>query len=51
MRIGTKPVNGEVLVAEGKLADVLIYKPGGCGVGNAVQGGLFVEGEGGVLFE
>ena len=32
MRIGTKPVNGEVFVAEGKLADVLIYKPGGGGV-------------------
>ena len=51
MRIGTKPVNGEVFVAEGKLADVLIYKPGSGSVCKAFQGGLFVKGEGGVFFQ
>ena len=47
--IAAKAADGEGIVVEGEDAAFQINTPGGCGVGNAVQGGLFVEGEGGVF--
>ena len=50
VRIGAEPAGGKGVVAKGEDAPFLVNVPGGSGVGKAFQGGLFVEGESGVLF-
>lgn len=51
VRVGAEAAGGEGVAAEGEDAGFLVNTLGGSGVGKALQGGLFVEGEDGVLFE